>query len=200
VVIADEEDLFRRQEALQTEAEEVMDRLQLLPMLNHVGRTMIVGSKALGLMVWRDVDIEVYCPMLSADAVFEVIRPLASVPGIHKLNFRDWSGPRSVADVPDGLYWGVRYQPDADPEWKFDLWFVAEHTTHRMGSELLSTMPPRLTPKIRRTILSLKSLWFEHPSYRHVVYSTDIYDAVLDHGVATPEQFERYLRERGKLR
>jgi hypothetical protein len=61
-------------------------------------------------------------------------------------------------------------------------------------------MPPRLTPKIRRTILSLKSLWFEHPSYRHVVYSTDIYDAVLEHGVATPEQFERYLRERGKLR
>lgn len=198
MVIADD-NLFRRQEALQAEAEEVMDQLQLLRLLNRAGKTIIVGSKALGLMVWRDVDIEIYCPVLSPDSIFETIRPLASVPGIHKLNFRDWSGPRSVSDVPDGLYWGVRYQPDADPEWKFDLWFVAEHTTHRMGSEALSTMPPRLTPEVRSTILRLKSLWFEHPSYRHVVYSTDIYDAVLEHGVATTEQLERYLRERGKL-
>jgi hypothetical protein len=28
------------------------------------------------------------------------------------------------------------------------------------------------------------------------VYSVDIYDAVLDHGVRTPEEFAAYLRER----
>jgi hypothetical protein len=68
-----------------------------------------------------------------------------------------------------------------------------------MGSELLRSLPPRLTPEVRATILQLKSLWFEHPSYRHGIYSIDVYDAVLEHGISTAEQFERYLRERGKL-
>ncbi len=194
-----DEDVIHAQGALQAEADEVMGRLQLLELLSRVGRPIVVGSKALGLMVWRDVDIEIYCPVLSPDAIFDAVRPLASVPGIYRLNYRDWSGPRAVPDLPDGYYWGVRYRPDTGQEWKFDLWFVLEHTTHRMGSEMLSSLPPRLTPEIRRTILRLKSLWFEHPSYRHTVYSTDIYNAVLEHGVATPEQLERYLRERGKL-
>jgi hypothetical protein len=197
-VISDD-DLIRRQDALQAEAREVLEQLRLFELLGRVGRPVIVGSTALGLMVWRDVDVEVYCPALSPDGVFEAVRPLASVPGIHKLNFRDWSGPRSTPDVPDGLYWGVRYQPQGSEEWKFDLWFVAENTTHRMGSELLRSLPPRLTPEVRATILQLKSLWFDHPSYRHGIYSIDVYDAVLEHGISTAEQFERYLRERGKL-
>lgn len=194
-----DDELLRRQDALQAEGWDILERLQVLPLVGHVGDPVIVGSFALGLMVWRDIDIEIYCRDLSPDVIFEALRPLASVPGIHKLNFRDWSGPRADPEVPDGYYWGVGYTYPSGAEWKLDLWFVATGTTRRMGREKLTSLAPRLAPDVRRTILHLKSLWFQHPSYRKGIYSVDIYDAVLEHGITTPEQFERYLRERGKL-
>lgn len=194
-----DDELLVRQVELQAEGREILDRLQVLPLIGRLGDPVIVGSFALGLMVWRDIDIEIYCRELSPDVIFEALRPLASVPGIHKLNFRDWSGPRADPEVPDGYYWGVGYTSPSGADWKLDLWFVVENTTHRMGGELLASTPPKLTLEARRAILHLKSLWFEHPSYRKGIYSVDIYDAVLEHGITTPEQFERYLRERGKL-
>jgi hypothetical protein len=55
-----------------------------------------------------------------------------------------------------------------------------------------------LTDEARLVILRLKHIWFGFPAYRDTVLSTDIYDAVLAHGVRTPEEFDAYLRERGK--
>jgi hypothetical protein len=56
----------------------------------------------------------------------------------------------------------------------------------------METLPPRLTPEARLAILRIKEA--RHglegdarvPSYR-------IYEAVLDHGVRTPDEFRRYL-------
>jgi hypothetical protein len=198
-MLMSEDEVSRRQDALQAESREVLERLGLLDLLAVVGRPIVVGSAALGLMTWRDIDVEVYCPELTSDRVFEAVRPLVSVPGVFRMNFRDWTGARATPQVPDGYYWGIRYESEPGIEWKLDLWFVAEGTTRRMGSSQMEGLAARLTPAARRTILRLKSLWFEHPRYRHIIYSTDIYDAVLEHGVETPEQFEGYLRERGKL-
>jgi hypothetical protein len=190
--------LTRRQSVLQAQARRVLEQLQLMEHLGRAGTPIVVGSMALGLMVWPDIDVEIHCAAVSADLAFETVRPLASIPGVFKLSYRDWSGQRSSAYLPDGYYWGVRYRAE-DTVWKLDLWFVSAETTPPRGSAALESLPPRLTPEARHIILRLKSLWFEHPSYRHEIYSTDIYDAVLEHGVVTAEQFERYLRARGKL-
>ena len=196
---ASDSDLVERQNALQREARQVLSELGLIERLEGAGRVVVVGSAALGLMVWRDIDIEIYCPEPSSALTFETMRGLVEVPGVYRMRFHDYHGPRSIADVPDGYYWGVHYQPEGRQEWKLDCWFVREGTTHRMGGDLLATLPAKLTPETRATILRLKTLWFEHPSYRQTVYSIDIYDAVLEHGITAPEQLERYLRERGKL-
>jgi hypothetical protein len=55
----------------------------------------------------------------------------------------------------------------------------------------------RLTPETRLAILWIKDAWYRHPSYPDVVSGMDIYKAVLEHGVRTPEQFGSYLSRRG---
>jgi hypothetical protein len=50
---------------------------------------------------------------------------------------------------------------------------------------------------LRIAILWIKDVWHRMPSYPDQVSGMDIYDAVLEHGVRTPEQFGRYLRQRG---
>jgi hypothetical protein len=61
----------------------------------------------------------------------------------------------------------------------------------------------RLDPETRLAILWIKSLWAESPERRDVAYgrdvaSIDLYDAVLEHAVRTPEAFDASLAARGK--
>lgn len=62
------EDLYQRQAALQAEAETVEADLGLIELLSSVGRPVRVGSVALGLMVWRDLDLTVICSELDPES------------------------------------------------------------------------------------------------------------------------------------
>lgn len=54
-------ELLRRQEALQTEAHQLIGHLDLFTMLSHAGKPEQIGSSVSGLMVWRDLDFNVLC-------------------------------------------------------------------------------------------------------------------------------------------
>ena len=66
-------DLLRRQEALRAEAHTVLADLDLMALLARAEQPVLVGRAALGLMTWRDIDVEVYCDPLSADRAFEAM-------------------------------------------------------------------------------------------------------------------------------
>jgi hypothetical protein len=63
--------------------------------------------------------------------------------------------------------------------------------------EHIQTLPSRLTAETRLAILRVKSVWASRPEYARVVRSFDIYTAVLDGGVRTPDEFAAWLAERG---
>ena len=99
-------------------------------------------------------------------------------------------GPLS-ADYPDGRYWLVEYVDEAGDAWTLDLWFLAEGTT-QFDLEHMKTLPGRLTPEARAAILRIK-----HERQAGVAApaapplpSYEVYEAVLDHGVRTPDEFE----------
>ncbi len=50
----------------------------------------------------------------------------------------------------------------------------------------------RLTPETRAAILDIKRYWHQLPGYGKTVTSFAIYSAVLDHGVRTLDEFERW--------
>ncbi|MBT7914861.1 hypothetical protein HN588_13240 [Candidatus Bathyarchaeota archaeon] len=52
------DELIVQEVELQRQAHEVLDALNLLHFLSKYGRPKIVGSVALGLMTWRDIDID----------------------------------------------------------------------------------------------------------------------------------------------
>lgn len=64
---------------------------------------------------------------------------------------------------------------------------------------LLERCARELTPETRLAILRIKDIWHRHPTYRHTVLGVDVYTAVLNHGVRSPDAFAAYLHERGKM-
>jgi hypothetical protein len=186
-------DLLRQQDALQAEAAVVAGDLQLDALLGPIGQPVRVGSAALGLMVWPDLDITVVCTALAVEPVAAVGARLAAHPRVWQVTFRNDSGAWLTNPAyPDGLYLGVRYRSPAGRDWKLDIWFV-DAPERQPDLAHLRSMPAQLSPATRAAILLVKSAWAARPEYGTQVKSVDIYTAVLQDGVRTREDFEAWL-------
>jgi hypothetical protein len=193
--------LVRRQEELRAEADAVSADLRLDERLSALGEPIRVGSAALGLMVRRDLDVTVACPVLDAAATEAVARTgagLAVHPRVREVRFRDDTGYWNTDPAyPDGLYLGVGYRSAEGRDWTLDLWFVDEPERQPDLADL-RTLPPRLTPETRAAILEIKEAWAGRPEYGRAVHGVDVYRAVLDDGVRTPGEFTRWCARRDR--
>jgi hypothetical protein len=191
-------ELLCRQEALQAEAQSVLRELDLGKLLTTVGSFRQVGSSALGLMVWRDIDLAVSSPNLSIEHAYESMRPLYTHPGVKQvryINESNFFNPTGL-QKDERYFFMVFYSMPEGLEWKIDISFWLGEGIH--PEPVHDAIEQQLTPETRLAILWIKDVWYQLPTYRNGVYSTDIYDAVLQYGVRTPEEFERYLALQGK--
>jgi hypothetical protein len=163
-----------------------------------VGTPTRTGSSALGLMVRRDIDITTVGD-LDVERIFALGQRLATHPRVWRITFRNDTGNwNKSTDYVDGLYWLVEYVDEAGDPWTLDLWFLAEGTT-QFDLEHMKTLPQRLTTEARTAILRIKAdrQAQNTQAASPPMPSFEIYEAVLDHGVRTPAEFERYRSERG---
>jgi hypothetical protein len=187
-----DEAVLTRQATRQAEAARVMDDLDVMALLARVGRPVHTGSSALGLLVGRDIDVTTLCPSLDLTPVFEVGHALATHRRVRRLTFRNDTGAwNTEPEYPDGLYWLVDYVAEDGEPWTLDLWLIPEGTT-QYDLEHMRTLPARLDAPHRATILRIKEARQGRPELPRLP-SYRIYEAVLDHGVRTPAEFEAYL-------
>lgn len=190
------EQLLQRQNALQEEAQIVLKELDLINMLRAAGTLRVMGSFASGLMVWRDLDLSVSSHGLSIERAYEIMRPLFIHPRVKQIRYLHQSGDFKENGLDERHFFMVYYDLYPQAEWKLDISFwLAEGIRPEPLQDILEQ---QLTPDIRLTILQIKDAWYQHPAYRSKVSSTDIYDAILQHGVHTLDEFDQYLAQRGK--
>lgn len=198
----DVSEVLGEQDALRAEAEGVYRELRLEKLLADVGIPTIVGSAALGLMVRRDLDLDVVCERLDDAAVAAVAAigaRLATQPHVRLVTFRNDSGAwnREPDAYPDGLYLGVECV-SAGATWNLDIWFLDE-PERQSSTAHLTTLRPRLTDESRVAIIEIKRAWADRPEYGTTVKSFDVYRAVLDDGVRDPARFETWVGQQEQL-
>ena len=192
------EQLLQRQDMLQNEAQALVRELDLVRLLSSVGTVRIHGSSVLGLMTWRDIDLSVSNSGLSIERVYEVMIPLLTHPRVKQVRYLKESGTFNLTRLPhdERYFFMVLYDSGTETDWKIDISFwLAEGTRPEPIHDMVEQ---KLTPETRLAILSIKDVWWKQPSYRQEVSSVDIYDAVLQRGVRTLDEFDQYLIERGK--
>lgn len=190
--------LFQRQEALQAEAVKVLAELDIIRLLRQLGNPVQLGSSALGLMVWPDIDLAVSCPGLTTDRALETLRPVYAHSLVKRVRYQKDVGrfnPTGL-ELHDRYYFAVYYQASSGTEWKVDISFWIGVEDH--PEPIHEYLARQLTDKTCVSILWIKDVWYRLPTYRKQVYSVDIYDAVLAHGVRTPTEFDEYLLKHGK--
>jgi hypothetical protein len=190
--------LLRHAEVLQAEAYQLVRHLDLLGILSHAGKPEQIGSSVSGLMVWRDIDFNVLCSERSLRRAVETMQPLLTNPRVTKLLYANESEGHTPAELQgdERYYFVTYYEMAAGHEWKIDISFwLSDHPRAHLTH--LQYLAEHLTDETRLAILWIKDIWHHFPSYPYQVGGTDIYDAVLEHGVRTPAQFRGYLLERG---
>lgn len=180
--------MLERQAALQAEAKGFVTEHGIERLLARLGRVIPVGSAVTGLMVWRDLDYMVDAPGAAAGDVWDGLRPLLDA--CQQLAYADETGERARDAAPfERHYFVFRLA-----EWKLDIsvWTNGSPEEVERYQEKLR----ELDPSIRLAILRIKDARHQRPDYPEVVGGFEIYEAVLDHGVRTAEEFEVYLGAR----
>lgn len=147
-------------------------------------------------MVWRDIDLSI--SGLTPEQALDTMRPLFLHPHVKQVRYLNEAGvynPTGLA-VYERSYYKVFIDTQGGDEWKLDISFWLAEEPH--PEPVHETIARQLTPETRLAILWIKDVWYRLPSYRQSVHSTAIYDAVLQHGIRTPVQFNRYLLAQGK--
>lgn len=182
-------------EELRSEADQLLAS-GLRKILNDYGEVHIIGSYALRLMVWRDLDIHVVHPTLDRKSFFELGGMIATLLSPHRMHYRDESIV-ATEGLPRGLYWGVYLGDEREGAWKIDIWVNGAEgfeAVRAYGERIRD----RLTDANRELILQIKSECWRHPQYRREFSSGDIYNAVLDHGVVSIDDFWTFLEHRNR--
>jgi|SRR5215831_8139321 len=183
-------------EELRAEADRLL-ATGLRQILNDYGEINIVGSSVLRLMAWRDLDIHLVRSELDRKSFFELGARIADLLTPHRMHYRDQT-IISAEGLPAGLYWGVYLGDERDGAWKIDIWMTNSDGLRKVR-EYGERISGRLSTATRKTILDIKSACWQHPQYRKGFSSSDIYDAVLDHGIGNIEEFWRFVRDRRRL-
>ncbi|MHC2219470.1 hypothetical protein [Rhizobium leguminosarum] len=189
--------LLDAQKHMQIEADEVVRILGLNELLSEIGRPIRVGSSAMGLMVRRDIDITVVCDVLDdgALAAFTAVGAcmMQRADCVVAIRFRndtkDWN--TEPDKYPDGLYLWLSVRMPDKRAWTIDIWLV-DQPERQPDLAHLKTLLPRLTDPDRATILQLKQVLANGDQSAAAIPSALVYDAVMDHGVRTFQEFEKW--------
>jgi hypothetical protein len=180
-------ELVERQAALQA------DGAELLARLGRLGPLTATGSFVSGLMVWRDLDVMLLGgPSFGPHDVLSLLGRAVDLPDLTRFDYVDERGERSPTGEPRDERFHVALRVG---EWRVDL-SIWLNDAHANVTAYHRELAASLTDEQRLRILRIKDVWHRRPEYPDEVSGFEIYTAVLEHGVTTPQEFGAWLRPR----
>ena len=176
-----------RAEARRLRALDLVAELRLVERLSALGPVEVTGAVAHGLVVARDIDVDVTAAALDAFACFAVLGELAEDPRVVRVVYTNATERFGWLSFDIGcLFAGER--------WTIELYVNGpDASCFGWTSELARVFSPTLTPEQRHAILELKEALADDPEYR----SLDVYRAVTDDGARSLDEFLAWRAEHG---
>jgi hypothetical protein len=182
----DIDELLTRQARLQAQVPELLAG-GLSDLLAAVGPVLTTGSFVSGLMAWPEVDVMVHSgPDFTPGDVLALMSRIVALPGVVGLEYADERGPRCPTEHRRDERYHVGIVAEHGGEtWHVDL-SVWLHDIHANITEWHEQLRDSVTPGQRAAILRIKDVWHRSPTYEG---GLEVYTAVLEGGVRTPEEF-----------
>jgi hypothetical protein len=191
-----DDELLAQALELREEARSLLYEKGLLDIVQTTGPACVIGSFALDLMTWRDLDISVQLPDENDIlGFFDIGRKIIDEFQVIRMKY---TNPVLHSDFPfdRGFYWGIRILHSGQT-WKVDLWGYGEDDYHE-NLQKFARLSEQLKDGDRSAILRIKNEVFKRPEYRQEVISLDIYEAVTRHHIKTVKEFDEWIKHRSE--
>jgi hypothetical protein len=176
---------------IKTEADVILYERGLIDILNLFGMPIVHGSYFLDLMTWRDLDIYLQVDNISISDFFALGERICDSFAPIKMSFRNELKAKTKG-LPEGLYWGIYFGNERAGAWKIDIWAVSPSECQRL-LQYCNSIKQRLTVETSQRIVAIKAECWQDAEFRRSYSSSDIYRAVLEHNIASRDQFKDYL-------
>ncbi len=201
-MISDNELLFLEKNR-QDDSDYVLQRIDLLDKLKKYGEVHVVGAKALGLMIAKDIDIFVVVEKIDYGSWKSLVGELMETPHVRKVTAIDYYNydDKNNFNPEHGQKYSLYVQMDTlmgRNGKKFDPWDCQIHLINRktFDQNIVKATKSKLTPDNRLTVLRIK-YWANAVNKRLLevsgghfkIQSTDIYPLVLSGKVKSIKEF-----------
>jgi hypothetical protein len=186
-------DLLNRSKEQKQQADKLLADSKLIEQLKQFGDIGYSGSYAYDLMLNPDIDLHLILDDYKKHTASKVLNTLIEQGWWNSYTFADWTQDKFRLPqwqwLPRGYYINVRAD-FGGARWKVDIWLLDKA---RYKGDYLAEKMSKVTDDERLAILQIKEA---RESKRVNSGSYDIYTAVIDDGIKTPEEFTRWQSSR----
>ena len=188
---------------LKEEALALLTETGAMDVLQSFGEPHFYGGYKLNVMAWCEVDIALIMDPLTAARVYSLLGALdeclhpAEAFLMNQLDHRYRRGPGN------SFHLDLRTEPSEDHGcWKLDM-FCRAPSASGYSDAFGDRIEAELDDDKRRAIIEIKERFHHHPGYRtgvwvhhqpdHFFSSSDVYDAVIQDGIRSYDEFSDYI-------
>ena len=183
------EELLAEQDRLHQQADKMLVTTGLATIFSRYGELLpIGGSYAYELMVYPDLDMNVIADEVTTQDFARMVAEIAASDFVRGFSAADRVRfAPSHPGRPKGYWIGLDI-PFEDDRWGVDLWLQAREWENGNNDSYREKLA-HISQEQAAAILAIKYHLIHNGSYGKQFFSTDIYDAVLDHGVLSFDDF-----------
>ncbi|MCH9625485.1 MAG: hypothetical protein S4CHLAM123_06600 [Chlamydiales bacterium] len=185
-------------DALQLQADAILQRLQLHSLVEGMGKLHFTGSYALRLMTWNDIDMQIalkdgLAPSAALMCLLEAFVHQQHFVKAQIINFTDDYKPH----WPRGYCLCLKMNfPDLGGVWKLDIWVLEQHDLEK-NQGLVQKLKNALTEETRALILQMKNELMKQSGRVPKMGSHWLYQAILFQNLRDKISILDFLKEKG---
>jgi len=187
-------DVLEQSRKLKAEADRLLAQSGLLSLLGEYGTVHPTGSYLYDLLTWRDIDLCLAVDVLSHDVVLDIAKRVAAVPHVGSMYYRNELVMQTQGN-PQAIFLCIDFYLPGDARWKVDILVAQDREVQRVlqpGREMCE----RFTPETSEVIVRIKGDVCQRPGYRREFSSRTVYEAVLEYGIRTVDEWDIWYRNR----
>jgi hypothetical protein len=175
-------------EKIKEKADEILYNLGLLNKLDQYGKTHVIGSYFMNLMVWNDLDIDVENENICLKDIHELLKFVID-------NFYPvWiEGKKCI--LGKKLCYFIGFETNILNElWNVDIWFF-DKTEIAKCKNYCEEINKKLNEDLQKVVIEMKRKLIENGQYSTRYNSVDVYDAVINKNIRTVDElYEKYKK------
>ena len=173
---------------------EIIQELQIKEIWGKLNSTCnLVGSVKTGLLMNKlDIDFHVYSNDFSIEKSFSAISQISQNPKIKEVLYKNLLAAEDMC-----LEWHLMYEETPERIWTIDIIHIQNESPYAGVIERVTEkINSVLTEKLRQTILKIK---WESEQQKEKFFGIDIYQAVIDEGIETFEDFKIWQQNKKEV-